>query len=83
MAPDGKLYWTHYSETSGNEPVSHKLAGHWNELEGKLSWRVQKEDSLIIYVKNIQGVYVEQYGTYYVPVELMPVRMKDGSPFLE
>jgi len=75
---DGKLWHTHYPEKSNGEPESSEHVGFWTESDGRLDWRFLNHSNATSYIMNTNGVYVEQDGSYYVPVELMPVPTKDG-----
>jgi len=83
LARDGELRVTDYSDKSGAPPVSQRIVGRWEEKDGTLMWHMSERNVSITYVRNTEGVYVEEDGTYYVPVELMPVQVRDGMPLIE
>jgi hypothetical protein len=86
LAQDSKLFFTHYPEKKETLPISQKIIGTWEEKDGLLSWRVSENRSSIVYAytRNSQGVYVGKNSKYYVPVELIPIKVnKDGLPLIE
>ena len=79
QTPDGKLWHTHYPEKPGDKPESSEHVGFWKQSGATLEWHSLNASNIITYVMNTNGVYVEQDGSYYVPVELMPVPTRDGE----
>ena len=82
LAPDGVLRFTNYPHKPG-AAVTQEIVGQWQEEGGTLVWRMSKNDVSITYLRNAEGVYMEQDGGYYVPVELRPVQVRDGMPLIE
>lgn len=82
LAPDGVLRFTNYPDKPV-AAVSQKIVGQWEEENGTLVWKMSKNDVSVTYVRNAKGVYMEQNGKYYVPVELRPVQVRNGMPLIE
>lgn len=83
QTPDGKLWFTHYPERSAVTPERPRHCGYW-EIDGDtLIWTDLHRKPSIEFTRNEKGVYVEQDGHYYHPVELIHVPMEDGKVQLE
>ena len=76
---DGSLWWTHYAPDSDGHPAESKQVGYWLESDGHLQWMSMQHSNLVAYMINSNGVYIEQHGRYYVPVELTPKKIQAGQ----
>lgn len=86
LGQDGRIYLTYYSDRSWSRVLSRKKdAGRWEVKDGVLVWTIRGPERTITitYTRDRNERYVETNGSYYVPVKLIPVRMKHGKPFVE
>ena len=76
QTPDGKLWLTHYPEKGKGFPEKPVQRGFWSRTDHALTWSDTSHSNLATYVMDTNGVFVEQGGRYYVPVELIPITPK-------
>ena len=80
QATDGRLWLTRYPEKHPTKAQRPEHVGFWSETNGVLNWFDRDKKNPIVFNLNTNGVFVEQDGKYYVPVELMAVPVIDGKP---
>lgn len=73
---DARLWRTHYSENGKGVAEKPVQWGFWSRNAGILTWLDMNHSNVVTYVMNTNGVFVEQEGHYYVPVELIPITVK-------
>ena len=77
------MRFTHYPENSKGKAEKSEHCGYWEIKADTLIWTDLNKKSPNKHILNENGIYIEQDGHYYVPVELIPVPIKNGKPILE